>query len=371
MQLVGMVLVMMGISATILLMPLLLQFPDFDLIVTRDNNFYNATTNVTTYATAVDKQATLKAVANAAGVLAVPNGIIQLLTSTVFFLLLSRRIGDMPTMRIGSVLMSASLAVYGIGCSKFWHLLVVHGVNGLGGGLTLPAIGPKTAAYCKLAHSKNVARATAMSSLGMSLGFMAGPPLMMGLAGDGTDRDKINIAFVVAGVLFALGAVVINMTIFFMMRHPAVMATKRTPEQIEAAWKTSAMNESQFIDEMCDQLRGMLTKDSPQDRNWSVFHGHVQRMIRRSINDFLPLLPDHDKENHSKDRYEAMWNWIQKNGTHEEQENFYKFALTNGITTHLGMPEVSSAPELLAINEPVSETISREVSSTSLAKGKS
>ena len=57
-----------------------------------------------------------------------------------------------------------------------------------------------------------------------------------------------------------------------------------------------------------------------------------------------------------------MWNWLQKNGTHEEQEMFYKFALGSGLSNHLDMRfEVTSAPELLAINETVADTISREV----------
>lgn len=353
-QACGMFFIMMGVAGTILLMPLLLQFEDYDLIVM---------TTSAGGATTVDKMETLKAVANASGILAVPNGIVQLLTSTIIFLLLSKKIGDMPTMRIGMVLMTAALAMYGIGTSKFWHLLIVHGVSGIGMGLVMPAMAPKTAMYCKVAHSKKVATATALASLGMSLGFMAGPPVIMGLAGNGKDRDKINTTFLVAAALFGLGGFIVNLAVFFMMRHPALAATKRTPTEVAAAWRSNAKDESQFVDEMCDDLRAMLTKGSPQYRNWDGFHGVIQRMLRRALSDLMPVLPPYVEDDHGKDHFQPIWQWLQKYGTHEEQEGFIKHAANAGFLQHLDIDvELTSAPEVHMINEPVSETIKRDIS---------
>merc|ERR1712100_132038 len=136
----------------------------------------------------------------------------------------------------------------------------------------------------------------------------------------------MNLTFFVASGLFAIGVTCINFAVFFMQRHPAFKALKRTPEQIEAAWRSNAKDETQFVDEMCDMLRGMLTKGGANYRNWDCFHGNVQRMLLRALNDMIPQLPEFTKEDHGKQHFQPMWVWIQKYGTHEEQERFVKFA---------------------------------------------
>jgi len=350
----GMTSIIMGISALILLMPFLLQFEEFGLVVKDLNG-------------KVDQTETLKNVANAAGVLSVPNGILQLLMGTVFFLLISKRIGDMPTMRIGSVLVVGALACYGVAAKTFWNLLVIHGVSGIGLGLVMPALGPKMAQYCKLAHSKNIAKATAMQSIGMSLGFMIGPPIMMNIAGDGKDRDRINLAFLVASGIAAVGVLLNNTAVFLMGRHSAVTATQRKPAEIEAAWRSNAMDEGQFIDEMGTLLKAMLTKGSPQYRNWDGFHGNIQRSLRRALSDLFPILRPFKQDDHGAEHFGDVWTWLVKYGTAEEKQWFLEFAERMDFRKTLGDDEsVNYIPQMshesAGLTIPDHELVQRQIS---------
>merc|ERR1711972_162811 len=90
-------------------------------------------------------------------------------------------------------------------------------------------------------------------------------------------------------------------------------------------FESKAQDEAEWVDDMSGLLKAMLTKGDPQYKNWEGFHGPVQKMLKRALSEWLPLLPpmkiDEDK---GLAHFEPMIEWMAKNATAEEMEEFHK-----------------------------------------------
>jgi hypothetical protein len=159
----------------------------------------------------------------------------------------------------------------------------------------------------------------------MSLGFMIGPIVMMAIVGDGS-RSDVNLAFLAGGICIAAASALMELSFAMIDRHPAMRLLNRSKREIEMIVQTKADDEAEWIDSMCESLRTQLTKGDPNYRNWDGFHGNVQRMLARAMNDWLPTLPLIEGEGAERGsaHFEPMFEWMHKHATDEETLTFHQ-----------------------------------------------
>jgi len=289
--------------ATMLLVPLLMEFETFGL---------------------TDPDSVLKTrenLASAVSLVVVPNGILNLACSTVGFLLVSSRIGDRNTGRLGGVTVAIIMSIFGFVGQKLWQLMILHAITGAGTGMFVPALTPTLQRYSGLAHPTKTAQASAMPMFGMQIGMMLGPSAFAALVGSG-DRNRMNLCWLAAGSLFFVGFCACELAFALMARHPALRREQLTPEQIRVMVETKAEDEAQFVDEMCTLLRKMLTKGDPEYRNLRLWSGDAQRFLKRRLSESIPMLRPFDEATGGKEYFEDIGAWVLKAGTEEEWETF-------------------------------------------------
>ncbi|CAE7437187.1 unnamed protein product [Symbiodinium sp. CCMP2592] len=287
-------------QALILLLPLLLEYESFGLMDP----------------TSLEKSR--ESLAAATSMVMVPHGIANFAMSTVGFLILSSKIGDRATMRVGATLASALLCFYGYASSELWHLLVLHGFVGVGLGLMVPAIAPTLQRYNTLAHPEKTSQAAALPLFGMQLGQIVGPLLFGLITGDAQDRSRMNLAWLVAGISFLVGMLLMDFCFTLISRHPVMRKLTYTPEQIKTMLETNAQEEEVFVDDMCKLLRGMLTQGSPEYRGIKLWSGVAQRFVARVLRETIPRMRE-DPEGHLED----VAAWIAKVGTDADLDYFH------------------------------------------------
>eukprot|EP00439_Symbiodinium_sp_Y106_P037886 s1303_g4.t1 len=288
------------VAALILLLPLLLEYESFGLMDP----------------TSLEKSR--ESLAAATSMVMVPHGVANFAMSTVGFLILSSKIGDRATMRVGATLASVLLCFYGYASSELWHLLVLHGFVGVGLGLMVPAIAPTLQRYNTLAHPEKTSQAAALPLFGMQLGQIVGPLLFGLITGDAQDRSRMNLAWLVAGISFLVGMLLMDFCFTLISRHPVMRKLTYTPEQIKTMLETNAQEEEVFVDDMCKLLRGMLTQGSPEYRGIKLWSGVAQRFVARVLRETIPRMRE-DPEEHLED----VAAWIAKVGTDADLDYFH------------------------------------------------
>jgi len=300
--LLGYLFIFLTVSALMLLLPLLLEYESYGLL---DPN---------------DIERSRERLASATSMVMVPNGLCNLLFSTLGFLIVSNFIGDLKTMRFGAFLATVMLCLYGYAASEVWHLLILHGAMGIGLGLFVPALGPTLQRYSTLAHPKKAAQASALPLFGMQLGQVIGQPVFGVIVGDSQERFRMNIAWLVAGISFAIGAILMDIAMMMAQRHPVMKRLKYTPEQVQIMIETGAKEQDVFVDDMCKKVRGMLTEGHPDFRGARLFSGVAQRFIERVLDRSIPKL--RDNPDNPEEHLEDVANWLVKVGTDKEIEYF-------------------------------------------------
>ncbi|CAE7162946.1 unnamed protein product [Symbiodinium pilosum] len=288
------------VAALILLLPLLLEYESFGLMDP----------------SSLEKSR--ESLAAATSMVMVPHGIANFTMSTVGFLILSSKIGDRATMRIGATLAAVLLCLYGYASSQLWHLLVLHGFVGVGLGLMVPAIAPTLQRYNTMAHPNKTSQAAALPLFGMQIGQIVGPLLFGLITGDSQDRARMNIAWLVAGISFLVGMLLMDFCFTLIYRHPVMKNLKYTPEQIKTMLETNAEDEEIFVENMCKLLRGMLTRGSPEYRGVKLWSGVAQRFVERILRETIPKMRE-DPQEHLED----VAAWLAKVGTEKDLDYFH------------------------------------------------
>mmetsp|Transcript_11302 Transcript_11302/g.19783 ORF Transcript_11302/g.19783 Transcript_11302/m.19783 type:complete len:635 (+) Transcript_11302:49-1953(+) len=289
------------VAALLLLLPLLLEYDDFGLV------------------DAASPELSRERLASATSMAMVPHGLLNFAMSTVGFLIVSSYIGDRATMRIGATIAAVQLCLYGVATSRLWHLLVLHGGTGVGLGLMVPAIAPTLQRYNTLAHPAKASQASALPLFGMQIGQVIGPLLFGLITGDKRDRTRMNIAWLVAGLSFFAGTLILDLCFTLINQHPVMKRLKMTPEQIKTMLETQAKEEEVFVDDMCKLLRGMLTQGSPEYRGLRLWSGTAQRFVERVLRQTIPKMRD-DPEEHLED----VASWIARVGTEADLDYFHQ-----------------------------------------------
>ncbi|CAJ1451229.1 unnamed protein product, partial [Effrenium voratum] len=275
----GYICIFMCISALILLLPLLLEYDSFGLLVPGD------------------VERSRERIASATSMVMIPHGVTNLVCSTVGFLIVSSYIGDRNTMRIGVTITSVCMALYGFASTQVWHMLLLHGFTGVGLGLTVPAITPTLQRYVGMAHSSKAAQASAMPIFGGQIGQVIGPLIFGQIVGDSRDRLRMNLAWLIAAVCMLTGVLLLDFSMVMVNRHPVMKRVNLTSEQLKIMLSTDAKDQDDFVEEMCQKLRGMLTPGHADYRGVRVFSGVAQRFLVRLLDRSIPKLRE-DPEEH-------------------------------------------------------------------------
>lgn len=230
-----------------------------------------------------------KSVAVATSVAGIPMGVAQLLFSTLVFLALSRRVGDVKTLVVGGALMVCSYVVHGC-TAALWQVALLQALMGCGLGLLLPCFTPVIARWAMHRFPNQGAQASAVPFMGWLGGMMAGPPIMSSLIGSG-NRGRVAITYMACAGCSVVGTTVMAIAAHLILRATAANKSDLAPEMMREARATNAMPAELWIEDMCERLRTYLTKGNPEYRGITAWHGWDQRYWARILDHAFPRLP--------------------------------------------------------------------------------
>lgn len=276
MGMIAMFLTLTCVSGIMLGLPTLLALPEFGL-------------------QGDTEEQTSKNVANANGLTGLPFGMMNLLSSTILFLKLSRLIGEAKTVVLGVTLGATGLVLIGF-TQAVYQVALCCGLKGIGVGLIMPAMQPAIAKWAVAKYPDKTAQANGLPMIGMVFGLMLGPLVMSSLLGDGT-LESVRLTFwVCAGCLFS-GQMVVVCILLGMARELGANKKQDDPaakEMMKMAIETGAIPEQEFINEITDSVKQYMTSDSAKFRGYHVWHGIQQKYIRRMVDQTfasVPVLP--------------------------------------------------------------------------------
>lgn len=239
--------------------------------------------------TSADLERQRKSVATATSVVGIPMGVMQLLFSTLVFLALSRRIGDVQTLVLGGAMMVSSYIIHG--CTfALWQVALVQALMGCGLGLLLPCFTPVIARWAMHRFPGQGAQASAVPFMGWLGGMMAGPPIMSRLIGTG-ERARVSATYLACAGCSVVGTAAMAIAAYLILKATTASKSCLTPEMLREARATNALPSEQWIDEMCGRLRNYLTKGNPEYRGVTAWHGWDQRYWARIMDHAFPQLP--------------------------------------------------------------------------------
>ena len=175
-----------------------------------------------------------------------------------------------------------------------------------------------TEVHCSC-YPKQSAQASALPLFGMQLGQIIGPMMFSAIIGEEQERLLMNIAWLVAGISFFLGAMLMDLCFTLIAQHPVSKRMDLTDEQLQTMLETNAKDKEVFINEMCKLTRSMLTKGSAEHRGVILWSGVAQRFIERAIRNSIPQLRETPQEH-----LEDVAAWISKVGTKEDMDWFQR-----------------------------------------------
>lgn len=257
-----------------------------------------------------DLDASRKAVANATGLAGIPMGIAQLLFSTLIFLWVTKRIGDIKTLMLGGLCIVVSYIVHGM-TDSLWQVVLLQSLMGCGLGLLLPSFPPIIARWAMFKYPSQGAQASAVPFMGFIGGMMVGPLIMSAIIADGS-RTRVALTYIVCAGCAALGTMIMSSTAGLILR--ATGAHKKedglSPVQLKMAKESGAIPGDQWVDQMCDKLREYLTKGSADYRGITTWHGWDQKFWARVMDKSFPKMPDLPPEKEMDNQSEELCNYI-------------------------------------------------------------
>jgi MFS family permease len=265
------------VSGYVLLIPVLLERPDFGLV-------------------GATMEETERNIAKAFGLVAVPNGLCNVLVSVLLFVPLTKKFGDVKVIMVGGLVASVSFATYGFWPTRLWQICVLQAISGCCFGVIIPAMGPLMARYASARYPRQIAETQAIPILGMNLSMACGQNLMALIA----DQLSLKAAWIVCG-----GCVFIFM-IFFVSAY--VLVQNRLPqgevlnaEQKEIKLQIGGKDTDQFIDAMCEELRHLLSKSQAE-----LWNAPMQHIVQKKLSAVVPSTRSWDNETHGREYLEDL-----------------------------------------------------------------
>lgn len=131
--------------------------------------------------------------------------------------------------------------------------------------------------------------------------------------------------YILGGLVFFVGLMCLAAARWLMDRVPAEdrPGEALSEQQRQLMVETKGRHPHAFIDEICQELRAILTPGDPKYRNARVWHGGLQKLMCRILDTSFPMLRPHDQTTGGTEYLEDVAQWVFPHMTPEEVNSFH------------------------------------------------
>lgn len=224
-------------------------------------------------------------ISKAFGLIAVPQGVCNILTSLVFFVPVTRKFGDIKTIVVAGTVATLNFVVYGWS-NKLWHLCVNQAITGVCFGFMVPALGPLMARYASTHYPSQAAECQGIPILGMNLSMAFGQNILALMYTQFGMKVAWSVCAASCGIfviLFAVSCQIVE------ARNPK--PDLLTAEQKKVALKIGGEDVDKFIDAVCEELRHILAENKEK-----LWNRPMQFLVRQRLNGTVPEIREWDDQ---------------------------------------------------------------------------
>jgi len=254
--------------------------------------------------------------AQALGLLSLPNGLASTFTTIFLYTALTERFGDISCLAVAGLIMTCTWPWYGQ-VSAMWQLYICHGVVGASMGMIFPSIGPLMAKYAVAAYPEKKAQVQAIPMMGMSVGMTIGQNIMAVIM----DSVGINNGFYASSMFTFAG---VSLMVMGMRRVNAAIDTINKAKKFEDAIGDDpiafAGRAGKLVTEYLIKCKDQLTNRP------------IQKLVLTKITSAVPELPEWDSKSNGAAYLSALWEECDR--YEDVREEFAQTFKNAGVQVH-------------------------------------
>lgn len=282
----------------------------------------------------IDDEATQKEIAKTQGLVAIPLGLCQILTSIAIYAPVTKKLGEVPVLVFAGVLACISFGSYGFWIEHLWQLMVLQGLGGVCFGLLIPSVFPLIARYSSVHYRKKMAVCQAVPMMGMQIAWTFGQNIMSPVLDTWKGEEGLKYCWIiVAGCILSFTILISIACILVDMRAPKKNTLTSEQRKVILA-QGDAMHPvedtDKFIDAMCGRLRETLTERRGQLWNGTaqfLYREGLEKSLKEQIPDFHRWSETHKGEEYLREMYNLLLNYPEE--LEEFSRNFPHIASNN------------------------------------------
>jgi MFS family permease len=241
--------------------------------------------------TGKNREETLGNISKAFGLIAIPQGICNIFVSLVFFVPVTKRLGDIKTIVVAGTIASLNFAAYGLWATKLWQLCINQAITGVCFGLMVPALSPLMARYSSVHYPSQAAECQAIPVLGMNLAMTFGQNILAMML----THYGMKPAWILCGsccIVFVLLLAACCRLVD--VRTP--QSETLTAEQRKVMLQIGGEDVDKFIDAACEELRYILAQNKE-----NLWNRPVQFLVRQGLGAAMPQIREWNDLTHGQE----------------------------------------------------------------------
>lgn len=239
-----------------------------------------------------------KRLAQAIGLLSLPNGLASLFSAIFLFTPLTERFGEATPLGIAGLIGSCAFPFYGF-ADSMWQLYVYHAIVGGSLGLIFPAVGPLMAKYADMFYPRQKAQVQAVPMMGMSFGIMVSHNIMavvINFVDPTGSGERIGRAFYFCGGLLFVATIFLVIGI---SRVTRTFAERNRHKKFE-----DAIGDEPHV---FTQKALALVKAYLEEYESKMTNRPLQKLVLARMLSAVPILPNWDDQNDGEEYISALW----------------------------------------------------------------
>ncbi|CAK0820137.1 unnamed protein product [Prorocentrum cordatum] len=231
-------------------------------------------------------------IAKAVGLLAMPQGLLNLFFSMFVFLPLTSRVGETVPLLISGAGWAGVYIAYGF-CSQLWQVALLNAVSGMCLGIIVPAIGPLLSQYASAHYANRLANTMAVPLMGMYLAQAFGQQTMALVY----THCGLQAAWIASAVCIIISVVLIVLLLYL------VAAQSPTPDKSKrrSLLEADADDFEKYVDSLLSELRAFLLKNRHALWSWPMQH-----VVWDRVTNLVPKVREWNDESHGQEYIEDL-----------------------------------------------------------------
>jgi len=238
-----------------------------------------------------NREETSMKIAKAVGLIGIPQGVCTIFTSLVFFMPVTKRLGDIKTIMIAGTLVSLNFAAYGLWPSKLWQLCILHAITGICFGFMMPALSPLMGRYASFHYPSQMAQCLGIPSIGMNLSMSFGPNILAIVHA----HFGMKVTWILCATCSAIFVILFALS-YRVVEARSPKPDKLTAEQRKVLLQIGGEDADKFIDAACEDLRHLLAQNKEK-----LWNRPMQFLVRQRLCTAMPQVREWNDATHGQE----------------------------------------------------------------------